>query len=344
MRILYGVQGTGKGHLTRALALIPLLRSKGVNVDVIVSGNPVISSDDYLKCIEPYTAYHGLSFECTNGWVNYFLSIKNLRPFRLFKDYSEIKERHYDLVITDYEPITAWWGKNNGVLTIGIANQYSFWYDAPRPRFRDPFAELLFLKYAPVHIAIGLDWKYYSPLIAPPILRKEVYKVKPQKDGRVLIYLPGFSKRKIETIFSSKELSTYPITAYPFPSTNGIKPDNIRFKEYSATGFLEDLAKSSAVICQAGFVLLSECLYLGKPVIAIPIRGQYEQSCTVKALKKWGLAESLTRLKPKHIAALLNNLNPKIIKFPNPTERITNWIANGLIEKPEEVIESIWTK
>ena len=85
MNIVYGVQGTGNGHLTRGLALIPKLRSQGHNVRVVISGR----KKDTLfgvESLEPFETFEGLSFEVKKGKINYIKSFSNLRLLKFFRD------------------------------------------------------------------------------------------------------------------------------------------------------------------------------------------------------------------------------------------------------------------
>ena len=54
MKILYGVQGTGNGHITRSSILIPILRDMGHEVEVIISGrnNTNFFDIEFLKPFE----------------------------------------------------------------------------------------------------------------------------------------------------------------------------------------------------------------------------------------------------------------------------------------------------
>ncbi|MAJ34220.1 MAG: glycosyltransferase, partial [Candidatus Marinimicrobia bacterium] len=62
MNILYGIQGTGNGHITRSRLLVPLLRKKGFNVDVILSGR---KKEEYwdMECFKPYDTKFGITFQ-----------------------------------------------------------------------------------------------------------------------------------------------------------------------------------------------------------------------------------------------------------------------------------------
>jgi uncharacterized protein (TIGR00661 family) len=48
---------------------------------------------------------------------------------------------------------------------------------------------------------------------------------------------------------------------------------------------VNDLASARAVVCTAGFTLLSEARHLGKPVLAVPNRGFFEQALNALYLR-----------------------------------------------------------
>ena len=59
--------------------------------------------------------------------------------------------------------------------------------------------------------------------------------------------------------------------------------------------FLDSMRTSFGVICNSGFQTTSEVLYLGKRLLTIPVKGQYEQICNVEALNEIGVV-SMTDL------------------------------------------------
>jgi uncharacterized protein (TIGR00661 family) len=71
---------------------------------------------------------------------------------------------------------------------------------------------------------------------------------------------------------------------------------NLRFRPFSEDGFISDLASAKGVIAGGGFTLMGECVYLHKPMLAVPIEGQFEQILNARYLEKLGYgqwAESL---------------------------------------------------
>jgi uncharacterized protein (TIGR00661 family) len=54
---------------------------------------------------------------------------------------------------------------------------------------------------------------------------------------------------------------------------------NLSFHKVNDQGFLEAMAACKGLICTAGFESVCEAMYLGKPVVMVPVAGQYEQAC-----------------------------------------------------------------
>ena len=188
MNIVYGVQGTGNGHLTRGLALIPKLRSQGHNVRVVISGR----KKDTLfgvESLEPFETFEGLSFEVKKGKINYIKSFSNLRLLKFFRDVRQFNLENIDLVITDFEPVTAWAAKYNKVNSIGIGHQYAFSYDIPMAG--ENFITKLILKtFAPANINIGVHWHHFDQPIVPPILPFINRNNNKPISKKILVYLP----------------------------------------------------------------------------------------------------------------------------------------------------------
>jgi len=103
-----------------------------------------------------------------------------------------------------------------------------------------------------------------------------------------------------------------PFVVYNFGSSSDHRAErypNITFKRPSLEGFLADLAGSRAVICTAGFTLISEGLYLGKPLLVAPNGGIFEQIINARFLEKDGLGEAVSpgsRLTPPDVRGFLD--------------------------------------
>ena len=125
-KILLGVQGTGNGHLARARHLIPYLQ-KDYDLDVLVSG----SDFDIDLPISKIIRRKGIGyFFGKKGKINRLKSFRKLNMNRFVMDVARLPAEDYNLIITDFEPITAWAAKLKNIPALGIGHQYAF--DTPQ--------------------------------------------------------------------------------------------------------------------------------------------------------------------------------------------------------------------
>lgn len=103
MKILYAVQATGNGHISRAAEIIPLLQTYG-SVDVMLSGN-----NAHLPVQLPVKfRSKGVSlFYRHGGGLDYKKMLRQINPIQLWKDIRRLPVQEYDLVINDFDFITA---------------------------------------------------------------------------------------------------------------------------------------------------------------------------------------------------------------------------------------------
>ena len=305
MRILYGIQLNGNGHITRSLELINQLKAKGYEVDVIASGgNYSIELPDYIKKFKGLSMYFNKS-----GRINKLKTTLSLNLFKLVKDIN-YDCSGYDLVISDFEPISAYSAKKYKVKSIGISNQVSI--------TKSSFFESLFIKYfAPCDYYIPLDYTNgYQPIISEKFLNGKV-----SDEDFYLVYLAAYSLEHIknELKYSDKKFKVYSsdvITDYVY--------NNIEFKKSNKDSFQSDLLRCSGVITAAGFSTTSEALVLGKRLWSIPIKGQFEQIDNAIKLNKLGVyTDDLTS---ENLKNWLNNYTKVDYKWVNPIESIVNKI------------------
>ena len=131
MRILYGVQGTGQGHISRARAMCRALRRHGVEVTWLFSGRHRDALFD-MSCFGLFEYRRGLTFATRDGRIRPLASFacNNLPHF--FREVRALDVSGYDTIVTDFEPVTAWAGRRAGIRTIGIGHQYAFGRATPR--------------------------------------------------------------------------------------------------------------------------------------------------------------------------------------------------------------------
>jgi uncharacterized protein (TIGR00661 family) len=135
MKILYAIQATGNGHISRANELVPHLKSIG-EIDILLSGTQAnINLDFFVKYRR-----RGLSFVFgKSGGVDYLQTIKKINSKQFIKEIQTIPVEKYDLIINDFEPLSAWACKIKNVPCISVSHQYAVLHKlAPKPIRFDP--------------------------------------------------------------------------------------------------------------------------------------------------------------------------------------------------------------
>jgi uncharacterized protein (TIGR00661 family) len=147
---------------------------------------------------------------------------------------------------------------------------------------------------------------FYPPLRHPdrttlvsPILRKAVQEVEPREGEHVLVYHndPTGITGLLEALGGVPETK---FVAYNFaaPADATSRLPNVEFKPAQVEGFLDDLASARAVVSTAGFTLISEALYLGKPMLLMPNGGLFEQTLNALYLEREGFGEAIMHRLP----------------------------------------------
>jgi uncharacterized protein (TIGR00661 family) len=118
-----------------------------------------------------------------------------------------------------------------------------------------------------------------------PILRKEVLAKIPETGNHVLVYMR--TPERGEIILPLLQQIDADFIVYGV-NHDDIASENIYIKSPDNEVFLNDLASSKAVITNGGHSLISESLYLGKPVYSIPTQGDFEQKINAYYLQRQG--------------------------------------------------------
>src|SRR5258706_10870905 len=156
MNILYAIQGTGNGHLSRAVDIIPELKKYG-DLDLFVSG-----AQAEIKL--PYPVKYkskGLSFYFgKTGGINFLKTFQKNSSKEVIREINAFPGEKYDLAGNDFEAISAWASRKKGVTCVALRHQSSLLSKkSPRPKFVDPLAEWIIKPYAPAkkYIKIHFD-------------------------------------------------------------------------------------------------------------------------------------------------------------------------------------------
>ena len=313
MKILYAFQGTGNGHVARARDLIPRFATHG-RVDVLIAG----TESDLDVGVPIRYKFHGLTMVYDkHGAVSYWRSLWKNKLVQFCLDVLRLPVKQYDLVIIDFEAVTSYACKIRGVKALQLSHQAAYLSpEAPRPSKRIWHWEWVLRNMSPATYAIGFHFQAYGPKVLPPIIRAEIRALTPEDYGHYSVYLPSYDSKFIASILRGFPDISFEVFAKDKAS---FEEHNITVKPANVEGFKESLRTCAGIICGAGFEAPAEAVHLGKKVLVIPIKGQYEQLCNGLAAEKIGLQmipEFSKNFKPE-IQAFLSAPTPQHIKWPD---------------------------
>jgi uncharacterized protein (TIGR00661 family) len=284
MKILFAIQGTGNGHISRAREVLPHLLQYGA-VDVLISGH---QAEVHLPYIIKYK-HKGIGYTFgKKGGIDIIDSIKRFRPFQFFKDIYSFPIEQYDVVINDFEPVTAWACKIKGKTAVSLSHQAAYLsLNTPRPEKRDPIAEKVFKYYAPTTLKKGFHFKSYDSFIYTPIIRADIRKLNPSDGEHITVYLPAHADELLLRILGSIPDMKWEV--FSKHTTQAYRVSNVFIKPINSDHFSASLATGNGLVTAGGFESPAEAIYLGKKVLSVPMHNQYEQLCNAVAMKDIGV-------------------------------------------------------
>lgn len=336
MKIFYGVQGTGNGHITRARVMAKELYAAGIEVTFQFSGKPADKYFD-MDIFNDYQVRTGLTFNIDRGQVKFLKTAYEAKLFEFVKDVNNLDLSGYDLVISDFEPVTAWAAKKQKKPVLGLGHQYAFKHKIPR-QTTDPLAEQVLRHFAPADKSIGLHWHHFGQPILPPIIETADVAAKSIKN-KIVVYLPFEDQQQVVDLLAPFKDFVFHIYS-PEPVIS--KFDHILCYPLSREGFQQNLTDCEGIISNSGFELASESLQLGKKILAKPIHGQMEQLANAAALTQLGYGHVMNDLDATVIEHWLHNDHAVHIVYPNIAKVVAQWIQDGMPEMTTDFIDAVW--
>lgn len=338
MKILYGVQGTGNGHIARARAMEAAFKHKHVDVDFLFSGR---DKDQYfaMEAFGDFQTRRGFSFVTQKGRVRYLKTALSNNPWSFLREVQTLDLSSYDLIINDFEPVSAWAAKRQNKPIISISHQNAFRY--PVPLKGASWLDKCVIRYfAPSSRHIGLHWHHFNQPILPPIVHTSNERVDAQ--AYVLVYLPFESLDDISELLL--RFSSQPFICYHPQIIEPSEVDNIQLNPLCLHGFHHHLNRCAGIIANGGFELPSEALTLGKKLLLKPLSGQFEQLSNVATLESLGLASSMEYLDASVVRNWLDEGPGECVAYPNVAEAIVEWVLNGEWDTTEQLTKQLWSK
>lgn len=328
-RILYGFSGDGFGHAARAKEVIAHLNSAGHQVCPVSYDKGY----DFLSKFYPVERISGLRLSYADNEVRYLATVANsvLKSKETLSSFEKVKDLAVDfkpdLVISDFEPtvnLVAHWLK---LPLVSLDNQHVInktKIDVPERWLTEYMVAKLVVQMIVFKAKKYLILSFFhsrpassKAQIIEPIIRGEVLALKPKKGNKVLVYLTSESNQSVVLPALAKTDGEFVVYGAGKKSRQG----KVEFKAIDQRGFLNDLADAKAVIANAGFSLMTEALYLGKPFFALPIKSTFEQLINAHYLKKSGFGEMSEDLTSEELADFLGRLPEFEAKLKNLPRR-----------------------
>ena len=321
MKILYGVVGEGMGHAMRSRVVLEHLVRVGHEVQVMASQRAV----DYLaQHFQSVHRIHGMHIIYEENRVrrgktvlSNVLAGARAVPGQIRAYFDLIDGFHPEVVISDFESWTYVYGKLHRLPVFSVDNIQMInrcrhprdIVDVDRAGFELSRA---FVKSKLLHADHYLIATFYYPTVHkkrttlyPSILRPEILAAVPSRGEHLLVYQTAEGNDALATALTASGLD-----CRIYGMRRGLQQDvvegNLKYRPFSETAFIEDLATARAVVAGGGFTLMSECVYLHKPLLAAPVVGQFEQLLNTLYLEREGYGRYARSLDLPTLSAFLD--------------------------------------
>ena len=324
MRLLYAVCGEGSGHATRSKVSLDHLVARGHDVVVAASSQ----AESYLKPHHRVVPIAGVGMRSTDGCFDLRRTVEEnaQRLPRILAEnartWATVELFAPEAVVTDFDFFGWSFARAKGLPLLSIDNGL-----AANVLEHDPSVltngQLTFLRQFNRMMVADADHYivttfFYPPVrqryagrvtLVPPILRPEVLQIvrnPPPAQDHILVYKSSYVDDD-SILRPLAALSDTRFVAYGLKDDAALPP-NVTRRPFDQDAFLRDVASARAIVSNGGMSLIGESLALGKPIYAVPLRGQFEQVVNAAYLRKLGYGSSSEALDPLLLRVFLTNL------------------------------------
>jgi len=303
MRILYGVVGEGMGHATRSKVVIDHLVQQKHKVKIVASGRAYTFMKRHFPDV---VEIRGLTIRYSAGAMDRDLSLVQnvlLSPSMLLQNAAAYIDdvRHFKpkMVLSDFDSYAWFFARRFGLPIVSIDNQQIIHKckhagEITKGLGADFHATRAFVKAKLPGCEHYVITSFFTPTIrakfrervtiVPPILREEILKTRPTRGEHVLVYQTSTSDRALLAQLNRLHARKFVVYGLGRDAVEG----NCTLHSFSEQRFVRDLASARAVITNGGLSLMHEAIYLGKPILSVPVRHQFEQEMNARYLEQCG--------------------------------------------------------
>ncbi|WP_192820284.1 MJ1255/VC2487 family glycosyltransferase [Rufibacter sp. LB8] len=335
MKILYGVPGEGMGHATRSKVIIKYLLAQGHDVQVVSSARAFqFLNKAFPGRVHEIKGFHIAYRNAAVSTVNTALLTLKTAPANLKMNFNRYRELmasfEPEVVISDFESFTYLFGKhhrlpiisidnmqviNRCTLDIAIPDDVKGSYQVAKNVVKAKVPRSAHYLVASFFEATACK---ENTTVVPPIIREEILKAKPSQGDHLLVYQSNTNQKNLVQVLQALPQETFYVYGFNKDEDHG----NVKLKAFSEEGFIQDLASSKAVLANSGFSLLSEAVYLQKPICAVPIPKQFEQYLNAAYVEKLGYGRNFSAFTPDALKAFLYDV-------PSFQKNLSGYHQNG---------------
>ena len=337
MRILYGVVGEGMGHAIRSRVVLDWLVAQGHSVEIMASSR---AADFLARRFAEVHRIHGLHIiydenrvrKSRTLWSNVRRGVAAL-PAQIRSYFELARDFAPEVVISDFESWVYLYGKTHGLPVISIDNMQVLNRCTHAPELlegieREFRVQRAFVKAKLPFCDQYLVTSFFFPPIArkrtmlvPPVLRHEVIDTPSTRGDHLLVYQTAEDHDALGGVLAGSGLE-----CRIYGLRRQLKQEqiegNLRFRPFDERTFIADLASARAVVSGGSFTVMSECVYLHKPLLAVPVRGQVEQVVNARYLRRCGYGETAARIDRDVLASFLSGIS-------RCEERLAGYVQEG---------------
>lgn len=299
LRVLFAVQGEGRGHLTQALAVAAMLRRRGHHVVGAVAGTsrwgdvPDFFRQGLAARVETVESPGFVAG--ADGRIRpvatFATNVARMRRFApsLDRISAVIDRLEPDVVVNFYEGLMGLHGllRVSDVPVVAVGHQFFAGHPGYPLLPGQPLQRMAMEAYTAL-VGAGAETRlalsfYDAPdrpgvRVVPPLLRSQLFELGDAPgDGSILVYLMEPAMAPALAAWSDRNPG---VRLHTFAA---VEPHDhspsLTFHGLSGTDFLRRMAAARGVVCTAGFETVSEAMWLGTPALLVPTPGHYEQRC-----------------------------------------------------------------
>ncbi|MEN9354456.1 MAG: hypothetical protein RL318_1781 [Fibrobacterota bacterium] len=330
MKILYGVPSEGMGHATRSKVIIAHLLEAGHDVRVATSDRAA----ELLEKAFPGRVFkiEGFHLKYDKGTVDRWKSFSHLlttAPESLLTNVKQFLHVHRDfqaeVVISDFESFTYYFAKAHSLPILSIdnmqvINRCQLDFTIPEDETENYQVAKAIIKAKVPFCARYLVTSFFTAAprkarteMVAPILREAILAAVPREGDHILVYQTATSQTDL--IDGLKQVKGQKFRVYGFNRDED--HGDIQLKKFSEDGFIDDLASCKAVLTNGGFSLISEAVYLHRPILSFPLSGQFEQFVNAAQVERMGYGRNFPKFSSDAVKAFLFDLDAFALAVKN---------------------------